>query len=63
MTDRVAVVVGDSVWTCSPRVGRGPWVSGYSLEDAGRMNSSPPVHEHPADLLRHLDEVNVRRSD
>jgi HAD superfamily hydrolase (TIGR01549 family) len=62
-----AVVVGDSVWDLlaarrARALGVGVLSGGYGeeeLEQAGAYR----VYQDPADLLQHLDEVGVRRSD
>lgn len=62
-----SVVVGDSVWDLlaarrARALGVGLLSGGYGreeLEQAGAYR----VYEDPADLLRHLDEVGVRRTD
>jgi HAD superfamily hydrolase (TIGR01509 family) len=60
-----AVVVGDSVWdllaSCRARaLGVGLLSGGYGREELERAGAYR-VYEDPRDLLRHLDEVGVRR--
>jgi HAD superfamily hydrolase (TIGR01549 family) len=62
---RTSIVVGDSVWDLlaarrASALGIGLLSGGYGREEliyAGAFR----VYEDPADLLRHLDEVGVRR--
>jgi HAD superfamily hydrolase (TIGR01509 family) len=62
-----AVVVGDSVWDLlaaqrARALGVGLLSGGYGQEELERAGAYR-VYQDPADLLRHLDEVGVRRSD
>jgi HAD superfamily hydrolase (TIGR01549 family) len=60
-----SVVVGDSVWDLlaarrARALGVGLLSGGYGQEELERAGAYR-VYEDPADLLRHLDEVGVRR--
>jgi HAD superfamily hydrolase (TIGR01549 family) len=60
-----AVVVGDSIWDLlaarrARSLGVGLLSGGYGAEELERAGAYR-VYEDPADLLRHLDEVGVRR--
>ena len=62
-----SVVVGDSVWDLlaarrARALGVGLLSGGYGQEELERAGAFR-VYDDPADLLRHLDEVGVRRSD
>jgi phosphoglycolate phosphatase-like HAD superfamily hydrolase len=62
-----AVVVGDRVWDlrAARRVralGVG-WLSGGYGQDELERAGAYRVYQDPADLLRHLDEVGVRRAE
>jgi HAD superfamily hydrolase (TIGR01549 family) len=62
-----SVVVGDSVWDLlaarrARALGVGLLSGGYGQEELERAGAYR-VYDDPADLLRHLDEVGVRRSD
>jgi HAD superfamily hydrolase (TIGR01549 family) len=59
------VVVGDSVWDLlaarrAKALGVGLLSGGYGREELERAGAYR-VYEDPADLLRHLDEIGVRR--
>ena len=61
-----AVVVGDSVWDMlaarrARALGVGFLSGGYGQEELERAGAYR-VYEDPADLLRHLDEVGIRRA-
>ena len=61
------VVVGDSVWDLlaarrARAMGVGLLSGGYGREELERSGAYR-VYEDPGDLLRHLDEVGVRRGD
>jgi HAD superfamily hydrolase (TIGR01509 family) len=60
-----ALVVGDSVWDMlaarrAHALGIGLLSGGYGREELDRA-SAYRVYEDPADLLRHIDEVGLRR--
>jgi phosphoglycolate phosphatase-like HAD superfamily hydrolase len=60
-----AVVVGDSVWDLlaarrARALGVGVLSGGYGEDELDRAGAYR-VYQDPADLLRHLDEVGVRR--
>jgi HAD superfamily hydrolase (TIGR01509 family) len=60
-----AIVVGDSIWdmlaaTRCRALGVGLLSGGYGAEEL-RQAGAIRVYEDPADLLRHADEVGVRR--
>ena len=62
-----SVVVGDSVWDLlaarrARALGIGMLSGGYGAEELQRAGAYR-VYEDPADLLLHLDEVGVRRSE
>jgi HAD superfamily hydrolase (TIGR01509 family) len=62
-----SVVVGDSVWDMlaarrARALGVGVLSGGYGQDELERAGAYR-VYEDPADLLRHLDEVGVRRRD
>ena len=62
-----AVVVGDSVWDLlaarrAHALGIGLLSGGYGQEELERAGAYR-VYQDPADLLIHLDEIGVRRSD
>lgn len=62
-----SVVVGDSVWDMlaarrARALGVGLLSGGYGQDELERAGAYR-VYEDPADLLRHLDEVGVRRRD
>jgi phosphoglycolate phosphatase-like HAD superfamily hydrolase len=62
---RNSVVVGDSVWDLlaarrAGALGVGLLSGGYGRDELERAGAYR-VYEDPADLLRHLDEVGVRR--
>jgi phosphoglycolate phosphatase-like HAD superfamily hydrolase len=62
---RHSMVVGDSVWDllAAKRAGAlsiGLLSGGYGEDELDRCGAYR-VYEDPADLLRHLDEVGVRR--
>jgi len=62
-----AVVVGDSVWDLlaarrARALGVGLLSGGYGADELERAGGYR-VYDDPADLLRHLDEVGVRRAD
>jgi HAD superfamily hydrolase (TIGR01509 family) len=62
---RNSVVVGDSVWDLlaarrAGAIGVGLLSGGYGQDELERAGAYR-VYEDPADLLRHLDEVGVRR--
>jgi HAD superfamily hydrolase (TIGR01549 family) len=62
---RNSVVVGDSVWDLlaarrAGALGVGLLSGGYGQDELERAGAYR-VYEDPADLLRHLDEVGVRR--
>ncbi len=61
-----SVVVGDSVWDLlaarrARALGVGLLSGGYGEEELERAGAYR-VYQDPADLLRHLDEVGVRRA-
>ena len=60
-----ATVVGDSVWDMlaaqrARALGVGLLSGGYSQDELERAGAYR-VYEDPADLLKHIDEVGVRR--
>jgi HAD superfamily hydrolase (TIGR01549 family) len=60
-----AMVVGDSVWDMlaarrARALGIGLLSGGYGMEELERA-SAYRVYDDPADLLKHIDEVGVRR--
>jgi phosphoglycolate phosphatase-like HAD superfamily hydrolase len=60
-----ATVVGDSVWDMlaaqrARALGVGLLSGGYSRDELERAGAYR-VYEDPADLLKHIDEVGVRR--
>lgn len=60
-----AVVVGDSVWDLlaarrARALGVGLLSGGYGQDELDRAGAYR-VYQDPADLLRHLDEIGVRR--
>lgn len=62
-----SVVVGDSIWDLlaarrARALGVGLLSGGYGREELERAGAYR-VYNDPADLLRHLDEVGVRRSE
>jgi HAD superfamily hydrolase (TIGR01509 family) len=62
-----SIVVGDSVWDLlaarrSRALGVGLLSGGYG-QDELQVAGAYRVHEDPADLLRHLDEVGVRGTE
>lgn len=62
-----SVVVGDSIWDLlaarrARALGIGLLSGGYGREELERSGAYR-VYNDPADLLRHLDEVGVRRSE
>jgi HAD superfamily hydrolase (TIGR01549 family) len=62
-----SVVVGDSVWDLlaarrARALGVGLLSGGYGEDELARAGAYR-VYDDPADLLRHLDEVGVRRAD
>ena len=62
-----AFVVGDSVWDLlaarrARALGVGVLSGGYGEDELERAGAYR-VYQDPADLLRHLDEVGVRRAD
>jgi HAD superfamily hydrolase (TIGR01509 family) len=62
-----SVVVGDSVWDLlaarrARALGVGVLSGGYGEDELERAGAYR-VYDDPADLLRHLDEVGVRRAD
>lgn len=62
-----SIVVGDSVWDLlaarrARALGVGLLSGGYGQDELERAGAYR-VYEDPADLLRHLDEVGVRRRD
>jgi HAD superfamily hydrolase (TIGR01509 family) len=62
-----SVVVGDSVWDLlaarrARALGVGLLSGGYGEDELERAGAYR-VYDDPADLLRHLDEVGVRRAD
>jgi HAD superfamily hydrolase (TIGR01549 family) len=62
-----AVVVGDSVWDLlaarrARALGVGLLSGGYGQDELERAGAYR-VYQDPADLLRHLDEVGVRRTE
>ena len=62
-----SVVVGDSIWDLlaarrARALGVGLLAGGYGREELERAGAYR-VYNDPADLLRHLDEVGVRRSE
>jgi HAD superfamily hydrolase (TIGR01509 family) len=62
-----SVVVGDSVWDLlaarrARALGVGLLSGGYGEDELERAGGYR-VYDDPADLLRHLDEVGVRRAD
>jgi HAD superfamily hydrolase (TIGR01509 family) len=63
---RDAVVVGDSIWDLlaarrAGALGVGVLSGGYGQEELERAGAYR-VYEDPQDLLRHLDEIGVRRA-
>jgi len=61
-----AIVVGDSVWDLlaarrARALGVGLLSGGYGQDELERAGAYR-VYQDPADLLRHLDEVGVRRT-
>jgi len=64
---RDSVVVGDSIWDLlaarrARALGVGLLSGGYGREELERAGAYR-VYNDPADLLRHLDEVGVRRAE
>ena len=64
---RDSVVVGDSIWDLlaarrARALGVGLLSGGYGREELERSGAYR-VYNDPADLLRHLDEVGVRRAE
>jgi phosphoglycolate phosphatase-like HAD superfamily hydrolase len=62
-----SVVVGDSIWDLlaarrARALGVGLLSGGYGREELERAGAYR-VYNDPADLLRHLDEVGVRRAE
>ena len=62
-----SVVVGDSIWDLlaarrARALGVGLLSGGYGREELERSGAYR-VYNDPADLLRHLDEVGVRRAE
>lgn len=62
-----SVVIGDSIWDLlaarrARALGVGLLSGGYGREELERAGAYR-VYNDPADLLRHLDEVGVRRSE
>lgn len=62
-----AVVIGDSVWDLlaarrARALGVGLLSGGYGRDELERAGAYR-VYDDPADLLKHLDEVGVRRTD
>jgi HAD superfamily hydrolase (TIGR01509 family) len=62
-----SIVVGDSIWDLlaarrARALGAGLLSGGYGREELERAGAYR-VYDDPADLLRHLDEVGVRRVD
>ena len=62
-----SVVVGDSIWDLlaarrARALGVGLLSGGYGSEELERAGAYR-VYNDPADLLRHLDEVGVRRAE
>ena len=60
-----AMVVGDSVWDVlaarrARALGIGLLSGGYGMDELERA-SAYRVFDDPADLLKHIDEVGVRR--
>jgi phosphoglycolate phosphatase-like HAD superfamily hydrolase len=61
-----SVVVGDSVWDLlaarrAKALGVGLLSGGYGLDELERAGAYR-VYQDPADLLRHLDELGVRKA-